>query len=154
MQPKFTQHPTNPALWDNTLKRWYVHNGSQLLLDIGNFLDFKETELVRSISVAIDLRLMTPLSGSIASLGVDTPIATLSSDISFALTFQYNSALGTYFYNLLMISPVDTWAGTGNGHRRDVLPDHDTVLIIRITRSIADPTLIWCWTNEMQVSGG
>lgn len=62
-----------------------------MVLEIGNFLDFRPEELVRTVSVVIDFRLMTPLSGSIASSTLWTQIGTLSSDIEIALMFRFNS---------------------------------------------------------------
>ena len=64
LEPKFIGHATDVPIWDSALNRWRVHNGGKLVLEIGNFLDFRPNEILRSISVTIDFRMMTPLAGT------------------------------------------------------------------------------------------
>lgn len=91
LEPQFIGHPSDAPVWDSTLSRWRIHDGRKIVLMMGNFLDFKPSDLVRTISIAIDFRLMTPLSGSIASSTTWTQIATLSSDIEIAIMVRFNS---------------------------------------------------------------
>lgn len=65
LEPKFAGHATDTPVWDAVLNRWRVHNGGKVVLEIGNFVDFRPEELLRTVSIMLHLRLMTPLSGSI-----------------------------------------------------------------------------------------
>lgn len=67
LEPKFKGHGTNVPIWDTTLNRWRVHDGGKLFLEIGNFLNYRPEEIIRTLTVVIDFRLMTPLIGSISS---------------------------------------------------------------------------------------
>lgn len=94
LEPKVKAHATDLPVWDGGLDRWRVHNGGKFVLEIGNFLDFKPSELIRTISIVVDFRLMTPLIGVIASGPTWRTIGTLSSDITILLQFRLN--LGVY----------------------------------------------------------
>lgn len=88
LEPKFYGHSTEPPVWDSSLNRWRVHNGLKLTLEIGNFLDFRPEQLIRTVSVVLDFRMITPLSGTIEMPGTWIPIATLSSDIEISLAYR------------------------------------------------------------------
>lgn len=86
LEPKFAGHAINPPVWDTSLNRWRVHNGGKFVLEIGNFLDFKPSEVLRTISLVIDFKIMTPLAGSLGS-GNWYQFGTLSSDIEITMMF-------------------------------------------------------------------
>lgn len=136
------------------MQRWYVYDGRQILLDIGTFLEYRESELLRSVSVAIDMRLMTPLSGSISALANPVPIATLTSDIEVALTFGFDFSNVIYWFGLMTKNIGDVWSLVPINSSSHVLLDTDTIQIIRVTRSIADPTQIWVWANQVAIVSG
>lgn len=103
LEPKFHGHLVDTPLWDTTLNRWTVFDGKKLFVEFGNFLDYRPEEIVRTMSIVLDLRLMTPLSGTIPN-SLNQQIATLISDIEIALVMQVS--FGTYSLNV-MIRGVD-----------------------------------------------
>ena len=89
LEPRFKGHVTEAPVWNASLYRWTVFDAKKLVLEIGNFLDHKPTEIVRGISIAIDFRLMTPptpLTMSTSPTWVQ--ISSLSSDIEIGVFFR------------------------------------------------------------------
>lgn len=125
------------------MNRWRVHNGKKIFVEIGNFLDFKPSELVRTVSIAIDFRLMSPLSGSINDSTVSTTwhsIGMLSSDIMLVLKFRLSS--GIYQFQVafektnnaistLIAGPITTGLNL------------DFVWVVSVTRSLTNPSQMY-----------
>lgn len=127
-----------------------MHDGRKFVLDIGNFLDFRPEELVRTISLVIDFRLVTPTSGSTSAPETWTRIITLSSDIQFAVMFRYfdsryilrvvyRKTNGFFAY---LLSPPNT------------IRDTDFILIFSVSRSLANPSKIVISNNVGNLDGG
>jgi hypothetical protein len=77
-----------------------------MMVEIGNFLDFRPTELVRGISIALHIRQMGPVSGSKSTSPTWVVIATLSSDIEIGLLFRGSDDSAVWAYKKL----DGTWA--------------------------------------------
>ena len=110
-------------------------------MNIGNFLDFRPEELIRTISVVINLRLMTPLSGSIADSSTWTQIGTLSSDIEIAIMFRYFSTQYQFLLGYRNNANNIALFSTSSFISFRAL-DMDFYLIVVVSRSVADPTEI------------
>lgn len=66
LEPWFKAHVTNPPVWSGPpLNRWIMHDDKKVVLEFGNFLDFSPSDLVRTFSIALDIRFVNPFSGSI-----------------------------------------------------------------------------------------
>lgn len=89
LEPRFRQDPTNQAVWDNVLNRWTFFNGKKVALEIRNFMAYRKTELIRGISIAVDLTLMTsPVGFPMQTSATEVVVATLSSDVTLGLLFR------------------------------------------------------------------
>lgn len=150
IEPKFYGHSTDLPIWDAILNRWRIQNGSKVVLEIGNFIDFRPTELVRTFSLAIDFRLMTPLSGLITDQVSWTQIGTLSSDIEIALMFRLYS--GKYELNLAYLKTDNTWVNAefgGNNLTSKTELNLDFVWVVSVTRSLINPMeILLSWSRS------
>lgn len=139
LEPRFKLDDLLPPEWDDSLKRWKVHNGRKMVLQIGNFLNFRPTELVRGITIVVDFGLVsppTPLSRSLSS--EETIIATLSSDIKIAIFMRGSDRALTVGYQ-----KTDTSWSTSILNYPSTVPSEGTgsvVFIFNLSWSLVEPT--------------
>jgi hypothetical protein len=126
-------------VWDSSINRWTVFDGKKLVLEIGNFLDYRDTELVRGISIIIDFRPITPPGSLIMSNSAsEVVVATLISDIEIGLIFRASDMKLYAAYRTIS----NTWEKivTFMDYLHTVLVlEQDRVYFLTFTRSIADP---------------
>lgn len=139
LEPKFQGHATDSPVWDATLNRWTVFDGKKMVLEIGNFLDYRPTELLRGICLAIDLRLISPPGSLVMSTSTDEVlIAQLTSDIQIGLIFRGSDMKVYLAYRTI----ANTWQKivSNSDYLHTILVlNQDRVYLMCFNRSISDP---------------
>ena len=142
-EPRFEMHASAP-LWDPAINRWKVFNGRRITLPIRNFLDFRDTELLRGLSIVLDLRLLPDPSR--ISADVDVLIGTLTSDVTLGLFFNGSGPTGVLKWKF-RIAEAEAW--TTNDYTVDLPESSDIIMIIGVTRNLAQQTQ-WAYCNKEQ----
>lgn len=104
-EPKFEPDATDGPSWDATLNRWTIFDARKIILKIGNFLDFSPTELIRGISIILDLQLMSPAT-SLSDPTSRVEVGLLSSDVSIRLEFSKEVAK---YYLFMSVNQNAAW---------------------------------------------
>lgn len=148
-EPKFQLDPVEPAVWDTATNRWIVFDGKKVKVDIGNFLNYRPTELVRGISFAIDMKHLTPPTPLVmTSTSTDQVIVSITADIEIKIMYRpSNSRI------FLVHRKTDENWSNGPGSATSLPIDTNFVLTFGFVRSIADPRHI-CFTYGYAISGG
>lgn len=100
------------------------------MLKLGNFLDYRPTELLRGVTVALDFRLAILPANPAPSTDTEAlvPIAILSSDIQFAIAIGYDNTRSLHFTAIMSFqngSPP-RWASVNASQRfQFFLPNRD-----------------------------
>ena len=133
LEPRLKPHATDVPLWNSVLNRWTVFDAKKITLEIGNFMDYRSTEMVRGISVVVDLRLMTSPAGfPMQTTTTEVLVGTLSSDVTFGLLFSgFDRRLR------LAYRRATDWS-SAVGSTFILAPDQDRVFVINFTRSIIE----------------
>lgn len=121
------------------LNRWVVYGGKKIVLEIGSFLNYRDSEYVRGITVAIDLRLMTPPIPKVMTSSIDPIlIAELSSDVTVGLFLVLNGS--TRQVRIHYKNSASSWAFSVAGNSSNLSLDTDRVVLLNFVRSIVDPS--------------
>lgn len=135
LEPRFVPDPLFSPVWDSGLNRWTVFDGKRLNLEIGNFLNFRQDEIIRGFSVVLDFRLMSPPGSLVMStLATYVLIGTIISDIEIGILFRGSDRRIQFAYR----KTNGAWFQTTAVNSLSI--NADTIWVINFTRSIADPT--------------